>query len=349
MPGNQIQHEEEISLKELVVKIKAIWTYLLKKWVFILLAVIVGAGIGFVYARSQPIKYESRLSFVLEEGKAGVGGLASLAGQFGFDLGGGSAGGVFSGDNILLFLKSQNLCREVLLTDYDSAGKTLADKYAECNELKSSWAKNKGIGDVNFSNYKAQTYSRLADSLLQGIVNRILKKELSVSKPDKKASFIEVTALMRDELLSKYFIERLVKIATDRYVESKTKLKSQNVAKLQRRADSLGALLNNRTYSVAAEQQNLVDLNPALKMASVSTEITSRDKTMIATIFAEVVKNLEIAKVTLTQETPTIQVVDTPILPLKKEKTSKLLYLLLGGAILGLAVVFFYLVKKQLQ
>lgn len=349
MPSDRNQHEEDISLRELFDKLKMLWAYLIKKWVFILFAGIIGSAIGFVYARSQPVKYESRLSFVLEESKAGVGGLASIAGQFGFDVGGSAGGGFFSGDNILLFLKSENLCREVLLTDYDSSGKTLADEYAECNGLRSSWDENKGLGHINFIKYKSETHSRLADSLLQGIVNRILKKELTVGKPDKKASFVEVTALMRDELLSKYFVERLVKIATDRYVESKTKLKAQNVAKLQRRADSLGSLLNNRTYSVAAEQQNLVDLNPALRMASVSTEITSRDKTMIATIFAEVVKNLEIAKVTLTQETPTIQIVDSPILPLKKEKTSKLLFLLLGGMICSLAVIFFFVIKKQLQ
>jgi hypothetical protein len=350
MPSNQIQQEEEISLKELVYKMKAIWSYLIKKWVFILFAGIIGAGIGFVYAWFQPVKYQSRLSFVVEESKAGVGGLASLAGQFGFDVGGGAGGGVFSGENILLFLKSENLCRDVLLTPYDASGKSLlADKYAEANDLKSAWSKKKELGQISFVQYKNGAETRLGDSLLKVIVGRVLKNELSVSKPDKKASFIEVTVTMRDELLSKYFVERLVAVATERYVDSKIKLKTLNVAKLQRRADSLGLLLNSRTYSVAAQQQNLVDLNPALKTASVSSEITSRDKTMIATIFAEVTKNLEVAKVALSQETPSIQIVDTPILPLKQEKTSKLWYLLIGGTICGLSVVFFLLIKKQLQ
>ena len=345
------QQDDGISLKELFARTRELLTYLVGKWYLILLAAMIGGGLGFFYAWSKPVNYVSRVSFVVEDGKGGVGGgLAAIAGQFGFDIGGGAAGGVFSGDNILLFLKSETLCRETLLTDYDSTGKqVLADRYAEVNELKDSWAKNKKIGTVNFARHKQGNLPRLEDSLMQLMITRILEKELDVTKPDKKASFIQVTTTMRDELLSKYFSERLVKIATGRFVDSKTKLKTLNVAKLQRRADSLGALLNNRTYSAAATQQGLLDINPGLKMAPVATEIITRDKTMTATIFAEVVKNLEIAKVALNQETPTIQLVDTPMLPLKIKKTSKLLYLLIFGALCGVVVVAYLLVKKQLR
>lgn len=347
MLNNQNQQEEEISLKELVEKIKAIWNYLVKKWVFILIAGIVGAAIGFAYAWLQPIKYESKLSFVVEESKAGVGGLASLAGQFGFDIGGVSSGGVFAGDNILLFLKSENLCRETLLTDYNLDGnEILADRYAEVNEFKEEWAKNKRIGPISFARYKDGNLPRLEDSLMQCITKRILEKDLAVGKPDKKATFIEVNVSMRDELLSKYFGERLVKIATDHYVESKIRLKALNVAKLQHRADSLGILLNNRTYSAAATQQGLVDANPGIRTAPVVLEIASRDKTIIATIYAEVVKNLEISKVALSQETPTIQMVDQSTLPLKKEKVSKLISIIIGGILMGLFCILFLLIRR---
>lgn len=346
MQQRTIQQEEEISLRELVAKARDTFRYLIKKWFVIALAVLLGGAAGLAYALLQPVKYTSRLSFVIEESKAGGGGLASLAGQFGFDLGG-SGGGVFSGDNILLFLKSESLCRETLLTNYDSSGKTtLADVYAESNELKSDWTKDKNIGSINFARYKNGNLPRLEDSLIQLLTRRILTKDLTVDKPDKKASFIEVGAKMRDELLSQYFADRLVKIATQHYVESKTKVKALNVAKLQHRADSLGALLNNRTYSAAASQQSLLDVNPGLRMAPVTAEITNRDKTMIATIFAEVVKNLEVAKVALSQETPTIQMVDESSLPLKKEKTSKLMSILAGAAIAALIFTMLLLLRR---
>jgi hypothetical protein len=347
MQQEQRKDEDEISLRELIGKTIEIWRYLIRRWIIILVIGLIGGGIGLTYALLTPMKYMSRVSFVVEESKQGMGGLAAIAGQFGFDVGGGASTGVFSGDNILLFLKSESLCRETLLTDYDEAGQeTLADKYAEVNKLKSSWIKNKKIGQISFAKYKEGNFPRLEDSLIQIIIKKIIKKDLTVGKPDKKASFIEVKTLMRDELLSKYFSDRLVKIATARYVESKIKLKAINVAKLQNRADSLGAILNSRTYSAAARQQSLIDVNPALRMAPVSAEISVRDKTMVATIFAEVVKNLEIAKVALNQETPAIQMVDNSTLPLKKEKVRKSIAIAVGGFVAGLLCVLVLLFRK---
>ena len=341
---------DEISIKELIQKIQSLWKFLLSKWLVISLFGILGAAIGFGYAFLQPIKYTSKLSFVVEDGKSGGGGLASLAGQFGFDLGGGGGGGVFSGDNILLFLKSEGLVRETLLTSYDELGKTtLADRYAEVAKLKEGWEKNPKVGVVEFSPFVAKVMPRKEDSLMQTLVSSVIKTDLSVAKPDKKASFVEVKVVTLDEMFSKLFAERLVKIATDRYIESKTKTKALNIAKLQYKADSLAALLNNKTYAAAASQQSLVDANPALRTAPIASEITSREKTMAATIFAEVVKNLEISKTILNQETPVIQMVDQSTFPLPKERVGKLKSLILGGLLAGFFIILYLLAQKWLR
>jgi len=341
---------EEISIKELILKFQSLWKFLLSKWLVIFLFAIIGGALGLGYAFLQPIKYTSKLSFVVEDGKSAGGGLASLAGQFGFDLGGGGGGGVFSGDNILLFLKSEGLVRETLLTSYDEVGKkTLADRYAEAGKLKEEWQKNPTIGIVEFAPFIAKVMPRKEDSLIQTLVASIIKTDLSVAKPDKKASFIEVKVVTKDELLSKLFAERLVKIATDRYVDSKTKTKAINIAKLQYKADSLASLLNNKTYAAAASQQSLVDANPALRTAPIASEISSREKTMAATIFAEVVKNLEMSKTILNQETPVIQMVDQSTLPLTQEKVSKLKSLVMGGFLSAFLVILFLLGNQWLR
>jgi len=341
---------DEISIKELIQKMKSLWKFLFSKWLVISLFGILGAAIGFGYAFLQPIKYTSKLSFVVEDGKSGGGGLASLAGQFGFDLGGGGGGGVFSGDNILLFLKSEGLVRETLLTSYDELGKmTLADRYAEVAKLKEGWEKNPKVGVVEFSPFVAKVMPRKEDSLMQTLVSSVIKTDLSVAKPDKKASFVEVKVVTLDEMFSKLFAERLVKIATDRYIESKTKTKALNIAKLQYKADSLAALLNNKTYAAAASQQSLVDANPALRTAPIASEITSREKTMAATIFAEVVKNLEISKTILNQETPVIQMVDQSTFPLPKERVGKLKSLILGVLLAGFFIILYLLAQKWLR
>lgn len=348
---NSVQNDaEEISLKELVQKLRNVWRFLLSHWLKILIAGILGGALGLGYAFFKPIKYTSRLTFVVEDAKSSVGGLASLAGQFGFDLGGAGGGGIFSGDNVLLFLKSEGLIRETLLTLYDGTGKeTLADRYATASELKEDWLDDEEIGPIDFSKFAKGVLPRLEDSLLQEMITEILKSDLIVAKPDKKASFIEVKVETRDELLSSLFTERLVKIATDRYVESKTKTKVINVAKLQTKADSLAAVLNNKTYAAGSSQQTLVDINPALRTAPVAFEISTREKTMAATIFAEVIKNLEVSKTILNQETPVIQMVDKSTFPLQQEKVGKLKSLLIGGFLAAVLFVLYLLLQKWIK
>ena len=348
---NKVQNNsEEISLKDLIQKLKAVWQFLLSQWLKIFIVGTVGGALGLVYGFLQPIKYTAKLIFVVEDGKSAGGGLASLAGQFGLDLGGAGGGGIFSGDNVLLFLKSESLIRETLFTTYDESGKkNLADRYAEARKLKDAWTKNKKIGPIDFSKYSNGVMPRKEDSLVQQLIIDIIKSDLSVAKPDKKATFIEVKVTTQDELLSKLFADRLVKIATDRFIDSKTKTKALNVAKLQSKADSLTALLNNKTYAAASSQQSLVDANPALKTAPIASEISSREKTMAATIFAEVVKNLEVSKTILNHETPVIQMVDQSSFPLPKEKVSKLKSLIIGGFLTSFLFVLYILAQRWIK
>ena len=290
------------------------------------------------------------MTFVVEDAKSAGSGLASLAGQFGLDVGSGGGGSIFSGDNILLFLKSESLVRETLLTKFDERTRaTLADRYSEIYKLKASWEKSKNFGNVHFSNFTINNLPRIEDSLLQGIEADIIKNELVIAKPDKKTSFIEAEITTLDEVFSKIFLERLVKVATERYVESKIKIKTANIKLLQHRVDSLSAVLNNKTFVAAASQQSLVDANPALKTSAISSEITLRDKTMAATVFAEVVKNLELSKTLLNQETPVIQIVDQSTFPLEKVKTSKLKSLILGAFLAGFLTILYLMASKWLK
>ena len=133
----------------------------------------------------------------------------------------------------------------------------MADKYAEVKRLKQSWRKNKSIGEVNFAKYKDGILPRLEDSLMQVLIKKhFILNELVVSKPDKKSTFIEVVVSTRDEKLSALLSQRLVQIASDEYVQSKIKVKLQNVRILQKRSDSLAAILNYKTFYAAESQQS---------------------------------------------------------------------------------------------
>ena len=300
---------------------------------------LIGALAGILIAWLHPVTYTSRLTFVVEESKSSGGSLASaLSGQFGLDIGSLTGGsGILAGDNVLELLKSHSLIKKTLLSPYNDTGTySLADQYATVYGWKENRKNSSKVGrDIYFPTTQKQ-FSRLEDSLLQLVIKKIGEDELSIAKPDKKLGFFEILITTKDEKFSQLFSERILKITTDFYVETKTRRLRGNVDRLERRADSLAMLLNRKTYSAADANLMLLDGNPAYASPSVSAEISSRDKTMQSLIYSEIVKNLEISKTALIQETPTVQIVDSPEMPLKKNKWSKLI---LGGA--GFLIVAF--------
>ncbi len=348
--------ESEISLNEIIDTIKSVTYYLLRQWWKIIIVAIAGGSFGYFYVSKQPVKYISNLSFLVEEGKSSGGGLASLAGQFGIDIGGSNSGAsLFAGDNILMFLKSTSLLKEVLLTPVDANNThyLLGDKYIEVYFKKAVQSKKINIPFFHstIKNGNAISQTRMQDSLMHLIIQQISLGELTVERPERKATCINVQVSMQDELLSKYFCERLVSKATERYVQIKVMRQKANVDKLQRKVDSIENLLFNKTVSTAIENEKILDVNPAYKSTTVKAEIVGRDKVMLGTIYAELMKNLELSKFSLSQETPTIQILDNVELPLIKKKKSKVLFAVVASiasafVISSIFIGVFFIKKK---
>lgn len=332
----------QISLKEIILKLQEWYRYLLAKWWLIIVLGFIGAGLGLGYAIIKKPNYVGEVTFVLEESKnSSLGSYAGIASQFGIDLGG-SGSGIFSGDNILEFLKSRLMVEKALLSpvQVNKQRISLAELYINAYKLRDKWNKSPSLAKVGYPiGQDRSSFSLQQDSLLFDLYNVITKSNLKVAKPDKKLSFISVKCISKDELFSKVFTERLVSEATDFYVKTKTQRSKKNVDMLQHKADSLEELLNRKTYSAAASQD--LNLNPARRVATVGTEVASRDKLMLQTVYAEVIKNLEVSRVSMSQEAPIIQVIDTPIIPLKKEQLSKLKGMVFGG--IGMAVLMMIL------
>lgn len=324
---------EEVSLKDLVLKFQEWARYLLSKWLIILIFGIMGASLGTTYAYFKKVNYTAELTFVMEESKSNaLGAYAGLASQFGIDLGNMGASGVFSGDNILVFLKSRLLVEKTLLSTvkYGEKQTNLLSIYIEANELDKKWSRKLTLKNVSFLPAQDRKYfSLVQDSLLKTIYTRITTKELEIGKSDKKSGFISVKTVSASEFFAKVFTELLVKEATSFYVASKMMRSKTYVDKMQEKADSLEQLLNRKTYSAAVTQD--INMNPAKRIATVGAELATRDKMVLQTMFGEVIKNLEMSKMAMAQETPIIQIIDTPMLPLDKVKMSMSKGLLMGG------------------
>ncbi|TAN00288.1 MAG: lipopolysaccharide biosynthesis protein [Chitinophagaceae bacterium] len=319
---------DEISLKELILKLQEWIRYLRSKWLIILIAGIIGGGLGLLYSMLKKPQYVATLTFALEEKSQGsqLGAYAGLASQFGINLGSGGTGGAFSGDNIMDLMKSRLMVTKALSDGININGKkeSLADYYIVFNHfMDQSQKSDKDPQSISFPvNFNPDSLTYQQDSMIGKFYDRIVKYNLVVDKINKNSSIIAVTGKFPDQLFSKVFTEALVKNVSVFYVQTKTKRAVANVNILQNRLDSVRQRFNAALYGTAVATD--ANINPIMAVAGVARMKNQTNAQIMGAEYGELVKNLEIAKLALLQETPLIQVIDTPILPLKMQKLSKL-------------------------
>jgi uncharacterized protein involved in exopolysaccharide biosynthesis len=353
--NNEINNiaEDEISLKELILKIKEWYRFLLTKWLVIIAAGIIGGAIGVGYAFLTKPKYTANLSFALEDEKQGAGGLSGalgLASSLGIDLGG-SAGGAFSGANLIELMKSRNIVEKSLLNPITVNGKTqsFVQFYINFNELNKDWDRKPLLKGIVFApDADRSKFTLQQDSILGKIYESIAGENglLSVAQKDKKISIINIEVKSTNELFSKAFTESIAQEVSSYYIEIKSKKARQNMEILQRQTDSIRAELNGAITGVAAAADNTFGLNPAMMVRKAPGTRRQVDVQANTAILTQLVTNLEMAKVSLRKETPLIQVIDKPILPLKKEKAGKLKSLILGSFLAGFLTALVLIFKK---
>jgi hypothetical protein len=361
MPTNQENiakvnfDNDEISLKELIFKIREWYSYLISKWKYIFVAGLFCALLGLTVAFFEKPTYKALLTFAMEEDKgvsgSGLSGALGLASSFGIDLGGSGGGGAFAASNLIELMKSRLIVEKVLLSPVVINGKkiSLVEYYIQINGLRKSWNKNPTLKKIQFlpqgdrSNYTLQQ-----DSILQKIHSTLIDKDhLTISQKDKKVTIISIEVTNKDELFSKIFCENIAKETSDFYIQTKSKKARLNADVLQKQVDSVRNELNNAITGVASETDNVYNLNPAFNIKGAATKKKQIDVQANTAILTNLAVQLELAKITLRKETPLIQLIDKPILPLTKQKFGKLKSILLGG-FLGFFLTVLYLIFSQI-
>lgn len=353
---NKYKQDQTASLKELILSIKDWSLYFFSKWYLLLLFGTLGGALGFFYAFNKKPIYIATTSFVLDEAGKG-GGLrayAGLASSLGVDLGGGG-GGLFEGENILELYKSRTMVTRALLSEaqFDEKKQLLIDRYISFNKLRKGWEKSPELKNLTFSKdhlYATPRQQLLHDSIMGGIVRNITQGVLRVEKKDKKLNIIYVTVTSKDQLFAQAFNITLVKKVNDFYLSTKTKKNLENVIILQAKTDSVRSLMVGSIRKAAVTADGTPNQNPtrmAQRIAPIQTATANVEvnKAVLGTLL----QNLELSKISLLKETPLIQIVDEPILPLDVVKLGKIKATLTGGFISVLLFVFFAVVRRIIK
>jgi uncharacterized protein involved in exopolysaccharide biosynthesis len=222
--------------------------------------------------------------------------------------------------------------------------------YIRTQEWRDQWNEKPKLKGIQFPPLtKRQYFTRVHDSIMGKMYEDLSKTSLSVAQKDKKISIISIDVNSTNELFAKAFSETLAKQVSDFYINTKSKKARMNMAILQKQTDSIRAELNGAITGVAVANDNTFMLNPALNVNRAPSAKRQVDVQANTAILTELVKQTELAKVTLRKETPLIQVIDRPILPLPKEKFGKAKGILLGGVLAGFLMVLGLIVRRILK
>jgi hypothetical protein len=343
------EEKNEISLRELFLNINGLFKYLWSKWLTILIFGLFGGVLGFSYALYKKPVYTATTTFVLEEEKSGggLGSLAGLASIAGIDFSGG--GNIFQGDNIIELYKSRSMIAKTLLSTsvFDNKKQLLIDRLIEFKKLRKNWDDKPKLKNISFSDTSKFTLQH--DSLINVIVKQINEDNLNVSKPDKKLSIIKVEFKSNDELFAKIFTDQIVANVNSFYVQTKVKKSKASVQILQRQTDSVRAVMNGAIFSAASTMDVTPNLNPTRQVLRAPVQRSQFAAETNKATLSELIKNLELAKIAERKETPLIQIIDKPILPLEKLKFGKAKGIILGGIIAGFLTVIILLSRRSFK
>lgn len=340
MTENKHFSDHQFTFREVVQNLQDWFRYFISQWKILVLAGIIGLGLGALVSVFKKPVFHAETSFVLEEGDAGsIGQMSGLASLVGVNLGSlGSTSGLFQGDNIMELYRSDRMLGETLLSPFEG-DKLLIDRFVEFEELDEKWASKVDFSQLDFS-IPRENFSITQDSVIFEVAKLIRERQLAVAKPDRKLSIIQVSISSKDQAFAKVFNETLVGKVNTFYFETKTKKTGENLAILQSQADSVRAILDESIGAYASAQDRVPNANPLLTSATVESRKRQIDVQATGAVYQEIVKNLEIAKVNHRNNSPLIQIIDSPRFPLKRTEIRLVKGMVLGAILTGLLVLF---------
>ena len=327
---------DDITLKELLRTFSEYKSEILSRKKLIFITVLIFCVFALLLSKVTESKYQADITFVVQsptsEGSS-LSNLGNIASSFGFNIG--SSESTFSQANVMELFKSRRIIESTLLKSADINDKKnilLIDYYTNVKDLRNSsdWINDK----IDKLDFKIRTNKR--DSIINLFWNDIVEDNLVVSFNSKDASIITLSFIFQDQYFAKIFVENIIEEMSKFYVTYNTSQTRNTLEFIQYRADSVYYELKLAEEEYAKVQ----DINKRIVKASGRLKELQLMRTVqvLNTMYLELIKNLELSKLTLLKETPIIEVMDGPVLPLEDKKTKPLVLFTLFAF---LAILFF--------
>lgn len=347
MEEKQIVYEDEASLKDLVIKFREYASESIRLWYIpVIFALIVGGYQLYKYFTYDLI-YPAKITFSVDEDEGGgTTGLSSVLGQFGL---GGVRPTRYNLDKILELSKSRRVVQQTLFDKITIDGKEdfIANHLLRLYKLNTvDSKKSKTESPFYFTKDSLLAFDRKENEVLLMLYNVIIgppdqpKKALLSAAYNEDTNIMSLTASTTNETLSLELAKRMFESLSNYYVTKAIEKQVKTFRIVREKRDSVLSVLKSTEFQLA----NFKDThrNLLMKTDQVSELRLQRELTALAAMYAEVLKNTEVADFALRNKTPFIQVIDSPILPIAPTQLSLPRQLLIGlilGAAIGVALV----------
>lgn len=193
------------------------------------------------------------------------------------------------------------------------------------------------------------TLTRDQNAIISRCAYMIRGKYLKVQLIPKAENVISVTFKSTNELFSALFTNELVKNVNNYYIQTKSKKAAQEVVLLEQKAAQYKSDMSNSMYQVASGYDDAPYPNPNRTVLRVEPQRKQVDAKISGEIYGQLVQQLEMSRTNLQKQTPLIQIIEQPIMPLNTEGADPKISAIIGFLICAILAIGWFILKFQIK
>lgn len=309
-----------------------------------LLAAIVGAVLGAIYAFSKPNVYTAQVTVMPEiqtKGVSGLGSLGSLAGLAGVNLDNLSGQDAIRPDLYPTVLQSVPFALDILKRPVYSQklkAETSLQKFLEYTSDESYFGlfssyKNADSEErsdpKNFS--RALQVTKEQDELIKNVYTSV------TTTYDKKTGIVTIVAVEPDPVVAATVARLSLEYLTDYIISYRTEKSRKQVTFLVHQVAEAQSRYKSTEYALSAYR----DRNRSLftNTARIDEQRLQADYLLAQSVYTDLSKQMEQAKIKVQEETPVFKTLEPPTVPIRKSGPKRTLIIVgfaIAGSLIGL-------------
>ncbi len=337
---------DEITLKELILKTKEYFIEIIRYWYIVLLFILPIASYMFYDAYKTKATYKADLTFSVNADQGTSLGLAAALGGLG------ELGGNTKLDKIVELSKSRKISQTALFRRavINNVDDYFANHLIRERELHVGWAGDtSGLKDFLFKRSSVDSFTRTENGALLKLHDILVgKTPIFTGAYDKKSEVMKLSLTTTNEDLSIGLLKVIYDDLSTYYVAKSTSKEERTYKLFRAKADSLKNLVRSKDMSADRyEDRNRGSLFLEDKREA---DRLKKEAYIYNTLYGETEKNMTLASFALESKAPFIQEIDMPISPIKGEKKSKKMALITGfllGGFLGAIVIILRKILRE--